>query len=235
VEYRAGVLTLLNLPLNKDADGEVCPWVLMLTANALDALQKFENWIEPQLAEFGALGGMSDWGGKIVGAVARIAGLLHMAAMTGETAPWKTPIPETTINRAIQIGKYLIPHARAAFAEMGADPVVEHAKKILCWIEHGGFSSFTRRDAQQALRSTFRRPEEMDAPLKILAEHAFIYQQPSHVTGPGRKPSPMFEVNPYWNSWNDSAPGIGSGKSEYFEYSEQANGPQGVKRRKSLS
>jgi len=207
-EYRAGVLALLNLPFDKDESGEACPHVLVPDPDALEALHEFETWIEPQLSEFGALGTMSDWGGKIVGAVARIAGLLHMAAMTGSVAPWQTPIARTTIERAIQIGKYLIPHARAAFAEMGADPVVENAKKILRWIEHTVVDSFTRRDAHQAMRATFRRTEDLDAPLAVLVDRRFIRHQPSHATSRGRPPGPAFDVNPRWDRQCKSARGV---------------------------
>jgi hypothetical protein len=70
-----------------------------------------------------------------------------------------------TVERAIRIGKYLIPHAQAAFAEMGADAVVEQAKTILRWIEHQNARQFTKRDVRQALRVRFKRVEELDAPL----------------------------------------------------------------------
>jgi hypothetical protein len=79
---------------------------------------------------------MTDWGGKIVGAVVRIAGLLHMTDLAGAGDAWKSPISEATVERAIVIGLYLIPHAKAAFAEMGADENIEKAKVILRWIEH---------------------------------------------------------------------------------------------------
>src|ERR1035438_8437255 len=88
-------------------------------------------WLEPQLSEFGELGRMTDWGGKIVGATVRIAGLLHMADLAGADSPWTLPIPLATIERAISLAMYLIPHAKAAFAEMGADEIIEKAKAIL--------------------------------------------------------------------------------------------------------
>jgi hypothetical protein len=211
-DYRAGVLALLNLQCDRDAGGDSCPHVLMPEPDARESLLEFEKWIEPQLGEFGALGNMSDWGGKIVGAVARIAGLLHMAAMTGGTARWQTPLTDSTMRQAIQIGRYLIPHARAAFAEMGADLVVENAKKILRWIEHEEFSSFTRRDAHQAMRSTFTHAEQLDASLNMLVEHRLIRQQPNHATGRGRPPGPAFDVNPRWDRRHESAIGIGAGQ-----------------------
>ena len=219
-DYRANVLALLNLPFDKDNSDENRPYVLTLAPDARESLHEFENWIEPQLAEFGALGSMSDWGGKIVGGVARIAGVLHMVSLANQVSPWQTPITKHTVECAIQVGKYLIPHARAAFAEMGADPGVDAAKKILRWIGQSNLSSFTRRDAHQAMRSTFRRPEELDAPLELLIDRGFIRHKPSQASGAGRKRSPEFEVNPLWNCHHKRSSEIDPGNSEYFEYSE---------------
>jgi hypothetical protein len=163
---------------------------------------------------------MCDWGGKLVGGVARISAVLHMAGRDCNKRPWEIPVTQSTVAMAIQIGKYLIPHARAAFAEMGADPVVDRAKKILRWIEHRNPAVFTRRDVHQAMRSSFKSVQEIDAPLKLVIEHSFI--RPIAVTGSdrGRHPSPSYEVNPLWKrEGNASLPGK-EGISEYFEYSE---------------
>jgi replicative DNA helicase len=153
--YRDRVLALLKLPFGTDEDGGLAPHVLDLEPDARARLQRFEAWLEPQLAEFGALGNMTDWAGKLVGAVGRIAWILHMAALAGEKAPWEIPISRATIERAIEIGGYLIPHARATFAEMGADAVQDQAKRILRWIEQKGRDRFTKRDLHQALKGTF--------------------------------------------------------------------------------
>jgi len=122
-----------------------------------------------------------------------------MADLAGISAPWEMPIPPETVERAIRIGRYLIPHAKAAFAEMGADPVIEQAKSILRWIGHESLVRFTKRDLHQALRGRFKRVEELDAPLALLESHWLIRKQPqAEQIGPGRRPSPTYEVNPGW-------------------------------------
>jgi len=150
---------------------------------------------------------MTDWAGKLVGAVGRTAGILHMALLADTPAPWATPISQGTVENAIRIGRYFIPHAQAAFAEMGADAVVEQAKTILRWIEHQNARHFTKRDVHQALRGRFKRVEELDAPLALLLSHGYISSRPEPTgTGPGRKPSPRFEVNPLGASQNTHNP-----------------------------
>src|SRR5205807_2705546 len=115
-----------------------------------DYLAAFEEELEPKLAEGGELGAMGDWAGKLAGAVVRIAGILHLAEHAHRIDPWPATVSAETIKRAVIIGHYLIPHARAAYAEMGADPKVDAAKYTLRWlareIEATGKMVFTKRD-----------------------------------------------------------------------------------------
>ena len=225
-DYHDKVLALLHLPSAMDQNGDPCPHTLTLDAAGAARLQRFEAWLEPQLSEFGELGRMTDWGGKIVGAVVRIAGLLHMTDLVGTGDPWRVPISEATLERAIGVGMYLIPHAKAAFAEMGADESVENAKAILRWIEHKGLESFTKRDVHQGTRGTFKRAADVDAPLAVLVERGFVRQrQETSTGGPGRHPSPTYEVNPRWVRQNRGCER--DGNSEDCEDSETTRRPRG--------
>jgi hypothetical protein len=199
--YHDHVLELLRIPCTKAEGGGFSPEVLRLDEDAARNLGVFQQWVEPQLSEFGAMGSMTDWGGKLVGAVVRIAGLLHLAEFAGSDASWRNPILSKTINEAIRIGKYLIPHARAAFAMMGTDEVVENAKAVLRWIEQKNLVHFQRRDVQQAMRGRFKRAADVDAPLAILIEHEIIRERPAERSdGAGRSPSPRYDVNPLFDS-----------------------------------
>src|SRR5215831_10294294 len=77
--YHTTLTTLLLLPLVIDADGIPTAHPLRLTPEATTLFEDFEAAVEPMLAPFGALGHMTDWGGKFVGTVARLSGLLHCA------------------------------------------------------------------------------------------------------------------------------------------------------------
>jgi replicative DNA helicase len=161
-------------------------------------LQQFEAWLEPQLAPFGALGHLTDWAGKLVGAVIRLTGILHMAAHADAPAPWEIAISQDSVVRAIRLAEYLIPHARAAYAEMGADPVIAEAKHLLAWITREGKQRFTKRDAFEGTKGRFKRVEALEPGLKLLMEHGFLRpREPGQRPGPGRKPSPTYDVNPY--------------------------------------
>ncbi len=72
---------------------------------------------------------MSDWAGKLVGAIARLAGILHIATdVRVDCQQFPKIISAETLLAAIDIGMYLIPHAQSAYLEMGADPIIADAK-----------------------------------------------------------------------------------------------------------
>ena len=199
MNYKQGMLRLLELPFDEDEKKRLKSFLLRFSKEAANRLREFEAWVEPRLAEFGNLGYMTDWGGKLVGAVVRICGLLHLAEHSESDAPWTIPIARETVERAIRIGEYLIPHARAAYACMGADPAIEDAKRVLAWVQREGLRSFSKRQLFQALRGYFKRVSQLEPPLLVLQEHSYIRLQAAESRpGAGRKPSPVFEVNPLW-------------------------------------
>jgi hypothetical protein len=195
--YDRNLLRLLQLPFARDPDGKPSAHILRFDPRALDSLQAWEAEIEPMLAPGGELGGISDWGGKLFGATVRIAGNLHMAEHAGDREPYAEPIRVETVERAIRLARYFITHAKAAFAEMGADPEVEGARYLLAWIERSNVGEFTKRDAYQATRGRFKRVSHLEPALALLVEHGFIRPKRGEVRpGAGRKPGPSYEVNP---------------------------------------
>jgi hypothetical protein len=105
------------------------------------------------------------------------------------------------MDRAIRIGQYLIPHARAAFDLMGLDPLVADARYVLAWVRrqaagHIGFT-FTKRDAFEGTKGRFKQVADLELALALLVKHHSIRMLPAEARpGRGRPPSPSFEVNP---------------------------------------
>jgi replicative DNA helicase len=195
--YEMRLRALLELHPADTIDGEALPQLLHLTPAAMEHLSGFQRWIEPQLREYGVLAGMSDWAGKLAGAVARIAGVLHLVEHAGNAYPWLTAITDDTMTRAIALGHYLLAHAKAAYGEMGADPVVADARAIARWLEERGVSSLSKRDLFNGMRGRFPQVTELTAPLKLLEAHGYLRPAPvEQREGPGRKPSERYEVNP---------------------------------------
>lgn len=195
--YHRHLTALLKLPAEADHHGHPAPHVIELTPAAQDALVRFETELEDRLGEFGDLGPISDWAGKLVGAVVRVAGLLHMAEHADNTAPWCVPVSVETMEGSIEIGQYLTAHAQAAFNLMGADPIVEDARYILRWVASTSTMVFSKRELHQANRGRFPRVDALDPALAVLISHGYLTERPTDRTlRPGRTPSPVFEMNP---------------------------------------
>lgn len=200
--YHHALLNLLEMESATDETGAPTPHLLTLSPEAAMLLEEFEAETEPRLSEFGDLGSMADWGGKLVGLVVRLAGLLYLARQARELrvpagGPRWRALDAPAIQAAITLGHYLTEHARAAFAEMGLDPQVEAARSLLRWVEHHGKNSFTKRELQQNVKGRFRRVEELDPPLELLIRHGYLRLQESEPSGErGRPAGATYDVNP---------------------------------------
>jgi hypothetical protein len=176
---------------------------LRFSPEADHALQAFERWLEPQLAEGEELSHLAGWANKLAGAIARIAGILHVANAVGLGRPWGEPISEETVTSAIRFGRdYLLPHALAAFGIMGMDPKIEAAHHILRWLrsEYSEYSesaplSLSRRDIHQGNRRRFKTADEIGLIIDVLVKHYYLRPRDSGRPGRGHK-SPIYEVNP---------------------------------------
>jgi hypothetical protein len=193
--YEETLEALLRIEIDKDEEGQPKPKRVLLDDAARAVLQEFRQDIELAFRPGGDLEHAQDWGGKLPGAVARIAAILH--ALQNPNAPHESTISEETMISAIHIGNYLRDHALAALDLMGADPVFEDARHVLRWIERQGRLEFSLRDAHQALKGRFKRVRSLSPALEVLIEHSYIVplDQSNH-SGPGRRPSLRYAVNP---------------------------------------
>lgn len=171
------------------------PVTLRFTEQGSDAVQTLLREVEPRFRPGNDLAHMPDWGGKLVGAIVRIAGLLHLAQHPRD---WNRPITHHTVEAARQIGDYFTAHAKAAYDLIGADPQITDAREILNWITRTGTQRFTARDVVQALRPRFKKHADTEPGLRLLESHGWIRRLPSppRTGGPGRTPATVFEAHP---------------------------------------
>lgn len=197
--YEARVHALLGLPELFDEEGEPAAQELRPTPGARRVLVDFEHEVEEMLRPDGMLAPIASWGSKLVGMVGRLAGLLHAAAHVGG-AEGLVPdeVDERTANRAIELGRYAIAHALAAFGPAaGANPNLEGAKQILTWIRRNRLRKVGRRDIHQGLRTHFEQAVDLDSPLGLLVQKGWLRPiPPPQRRTRGRPPSPRFEVHP---------------------------------------
>ena len=175
--------------------GHTEPATLTFTPDAHEAISELLAEVEPRFRADGDLAHMTDWGGKLVGATVRIAGLLHLAKHLRDG--WDQPITADTFADARDLGEYFTTHAKAAYDTIGADPATADAKALLDWTRNTDTTRFAARDAQPALRSRFKKVTDLDPALRVLETHGWIRRLPAPPRGGrGRPVAPLFEVHP---------------------------------------
>lgn len=155
INYQNLISQLLDIEPGEDEHGNRQPFILNLSKRAYLEWSDFYMVVEKDLREGGRFEHITDWAGKLPGAAARIAGLLHCAKNPDQ--PWAKEIDIKTMENALEIAAIFSEHTLIAFDLMGADRSLEQARKIWRWVEHGRYETFTKRDCFNALRGTFHR------------------------------------------------------------------------------
>lgn len=174
----------------------VDPAVLPLTSDAHELLLGFERRLEPQLERSsGLLGSIGDWGGKLVGHVARLAGLLHLAGSV--RSGWGQPVGVESMEGALCLADFFVEHALRVFDFMGADEVMESARLVWDWAVRQDGGVFSRRDCHRRFQGRFGRVDELDPVLELLVERGWVrLRDDGGGKRRGRPASPVFLVHP---------------------------------------
>jgi hypothetical protein len=152
---------------------------------------------EVMMAEGGRLAGLRDWASKAVGAMVRIAGLLHLAEHL--TDGFERPISFETMAGAQMLIDYYTDHALAVFDLMSTDQATARAHAVWDWVERTGTVRFTARDAFSTLtRSKFPKMADLEPALAVLEQYGYLRKLPAPPTNArgGRPPAPAYETNP---------------------------------------
>ena len=156
--------------------------------------QEFQRRSEHDLRPGGTLTGCEDWGNKLPGHVARIAALIHLVAQV--QGKWGSPITADEMRAAIEIGDYLIPHARAVFALMHEGDDAALARRILELVRRRKMTEFTARDAHRALASVVAKASDLRAPLELLVDRGWLREEELPRSPKGGRPSVKFTPHP---------------------------------------
>lgn len=180
MEYRDFVRRILS------AQGK---GIIRLSPDA-DALRcEYQGYVEKKLDN--EWDTMRDWGGKAVGAMVRIAALMHCVEVMGD--PVETPVSVETMLAAISIMEYLGAHATAAYQVMGADTNCEDAKYILKRLS--GRESITRTELTRLCRGRFAQSNDMAPALAVLEDRGYIRTGENPV-GYNNRRQVIYNINP---------------------------------------
>jgi Protein of unknown function (DUF3987) len=186
--YNRCISCLLSLPMASDG----VPLSLRFSRESFARWKDFQMFVERQMAEDGRLYEILDWGSKLPGAVARLAGGIHGSLHAGRTIPGEIAREVTEI--AITVGGMLISNALAAFRIMQKPEKIEHAEKVLAWIRRNGAPEFHLREMFRSHQTRFGEMAAMMPAVGLLQDHGYIRPREKEKK-PGRPPD-IFEVNP---------------------------------------
>ncbi|MBT6485516.1 MAG: DUF3987 domain-containing protein [Planctomycetaceae bacterium] len=168
-------------------------FTLQLTSDADKVLFYWEGHVEEMLGDGGDMELTRDWGAKLAGATLRMAAVIHCVKHG-----LKGRIDAETIQSAIKIAMYLIPHAEFVLDLMAADETDMYGdlKYVMKWIKRHDKREFTKRDVHQHGKRKFKKAEDINPVLAELEKRNYIRGKPQQTQGKGRRPSPAYEVNP---------------------------------------
>jgi hypothetical protein len=173
-------------------------WLLRFDRDAAATFIDWQREIESALGDYGSMRELRDWGGKLAGATARLAAILHLIEVE-QSDPWDVGISRSVIERAIQLAQWAIPHARAVILGLmgGNNTQLEDADHVRRWLIEKGIEEFSERDAQSHGRSRFDgNKDRLRACLDLLCETNTIRVLPIPEIKAGRPPSPRYLVRP---------------------------------------
>lgn len=191
-QYDFVLTAILDHETEGTADRADYPRILALDEEARQEWQSFALRVEAGMREGEIYHHITDWAGKLPGAVLRLAALLHIVRYH-DGRPWEKNIALQDMSAAVRMGEVLSAHALAVFDLMGADLALDGARVVLRWIKREKKSRFTFRDCHLALKSRYKRAKDLEPIMEVLVERHFIRQRVEKVA---HRPSRVFEVNP---------------------------------------
>ena len=138
------------------------------------------------------LEGLQDWGGKLVGAVCRIAALIHCWYHPLDAADY--PIGRESFARASALGDFFAASARRAYNLLGYNVKYSLAQYVWTKLLESDRLSLTRNELHAICRGRCPVSDILDTPLRLL-ENAGYIRLDTHRPKRGR-PRGVIEVNP---------------------------------------
>lgn len=180
-EYESLIINLLD---RKDEG------IIKLSPEADKAYIEYAKVIEKRLGNEWEY--MRDYGGKAMGAMLRIAGLLHG---TTNYEPAAVQVSADTIKHAVMIMECLSKHAETVYLTMGKDESINEAKYVLKRIKESEQDSISKRDLLRLCSGHYKTVDELEPTLKTLIDMNYIKEEEIKSGDKGR-PSKKIILNP---------------------------------------
>lgn len=170
-DYSKLLTSLLNLKQKNKA--------LILSKEAIEALNVFRAAVEAEYLHDGIFSKqLREWGGKFVGQLLRITGILHVTdaiANGSKPSEVREVVELETLNKALSLADYFIQHAAKAYGCMNEDTRFNDAQYLLEKIMtfHSN-TIITEQEIWQKSKSKFKKMSELRQCLQILIDRRYI-------------------------------------------------------------
>ncbi|MFD8785964.1 DUF3987 domain-containing protein [Kitasatospora sp. NPDC059599] len=168
------------------------------------AIERLQERVEVQLRPDQPLAHIKDWAGKLVGHIARIAVLLHLAdhiTSDRDSNAWRAALEAATVDRAAEIADYYTAHTLAVFDLIAADPATEDAHALLQWLQRpkkdGTHRTHIKAHDAVASSRRFKKVADVEPALHLLEQHGWLRaDQPTASGQRGRPQAVTYRVHP---------------------------------------
>jgi putative DNA primase/helicase len=198
--YCRGVADLLAARPDVDVGGRPAPRLIRLDHFAHAVWKEWAAEVERMMQRGGPLETMTDYGGKLAGATARVAGLFHLVSEGASDAHLR-PLGPATMALAVDFARVCLSHFQHAMA--GADPHGDYEVAKRLWdgvirgaVEPDERGTVTSRQLWERVRGTYRKVRDVDGGLSLLIDHNYLMEPPGREEGQPGRPSRKFLVNP---------------------------------------
>ncbi len=200
--WEGAVRRLRGRPMNEEKIGHPRPFFVHMTKEARASWAAFVNAHHAEQRQPGFDESLIGPWSKLEGFTLRLALILSQlrwaydATSEGQRAP---DVTTQDIEGAVRLSAYLKSHFRRVRAELsGAESrEAEDGEEILKWAAREGRNSFSANQINEAMGRFRGNLKRRDAALAWLRSRSAIRPLPAPIRdGPGRSPSPVFEINP---------------------------------------
>jgi len=174
-------------------DAEKCPdkpKTLPFANDARECWLDFAQKVEYELGSGGKLVNYTEWGAKLPGQCARIAGLIQLVTTGRESQR----VELDAVQRAVHLSGLLVKHAHSAFQLLGADDVESDAIYLMKWVKARGQDEFDRSAAQKAMGGRFRTVARLKEAAERLTEWNVLSPEMRR-SNHHAPPTPYYRVN----------------------------------------
>ena len=170
-----------------------------LSDEAAQLLMNYQATIERQLVDGGPLSYRRDWSGKLVGAIARIALVLHGLewAIGEDRGGLPNALNAPAMAAAIGWSGYLIEQEQLVSGVLERDEDVRNASEVVRWIVANDVQSFTVRDVMRGCRKgAMQKADTVRAAVQCMVERALVRKIQKTPSQKGGNKAERYAVNP---------------------------------------